>query len=94
MLEGSAAAKIHFDNCTNIIQNDSETEDLNISNLVQRDEKELLIDEVFSREPLWNSQLPYAQRSHNITSTLWKEIDIALGKQETLYKIGIKYINI
>jgi len=52
----------------------------------------LLIAEVFSREPLWNSQLPYAERSHNITSSLWQEIDNVLCKQEFLYKIGIKYM--
>jgi len=65
-------------------KDDSETEDLQVPD--KNDEKELLIAEVFCREPLWNSLLPYAERSHNITSILWHEIDRALGKQKLFTK--------
>lgn len=48
------------------------------------DDKELLISEVFCREPLWNSLIPYAERSFKITSALWLEVDIALGRYNSL----------
>lgn len=78
IIKGSAAAKTHYSNCTQ----DSDTEGLHASSFVEPDERELLIAEVFTREPLWNALLPYAERSFKVTSALWHEIDIALGKQK------------
>lgn len=76
VITGSAAAQKHYDECT---INKDETE--NVLSSPESDEKELLIAEVFCREPLWNSQLPYAERSYNKTSIMWSEIDRILDVQ-------------
>lgn len=52
------------------------TEDNNNEN----DYIERLIAEVFVRESLWNSALPYKLRNSVNIKTLWSEIDACLGK--------------
>ncbi|XP_070151829.1 uncharacterized protein [Polyergus mexicanus] len=95
VLEGSVAALAHYKICTVHEQESEEeclyipgtsqqyarNEAFGNKPLspVKVDDKELLISEVFCREPLWNSLIPYAERSFKITSALWVEVDIALG---------------
>ncbi|XP_012287469.1 uncharacterized protein LOC105703559 isoform X2 [Orussus abietinus] len=43
---------------------------------------EQLISEVFRREPLWNSKLPYKERGFKTTSVLWAEVDHILDKEK------------
>ncbi|TGZ48329.1 Uncharacterized protein DBV15_08650, partial [Temnothorax longispinosus] len=40
---------------------------------------ERLISEVFIREPLWNSKLPYKQRGPANMKLLWAQVDTCLG---------------
>lgn len=79
LIEGNVDAKTHYHNCT-IHINDSDKENVHGSSSINDDVRELLISEVFCREALWNTLIPYAERSYKITSSLWNEIDIALGK--------------
>jgi len=51
VIEGNVAAKIHYDKCT-MHEDDSETEDSHVLSPDKNNEKELLIAEVFCREPL------------------------------------------
>lgn len=46
---------------------------------------ERLIAEVFTRESLWNSTLPYKQRGPTDMKLLWSEIDSCLGKSILQY---------
>ncbi|XP_071572482.1 uncharacterized protein [Temnothorax nylanderi] len=78
VIEGSAAAQQHYSVCT--LNADSEGENSHYSSQAA-DSRELLIGEVFCREPLWNTSIPYARRGFKVTSELWQEVDIALGVQ-------------
>lgn len=51
-----------------------------IDNNNKDDYIERLIAEVFVRESLWNSTLPYKLRSPANMKTLWSEVDACLGK--------------
>ncbi|XP_071653615.1 uncharacterized protein [Temnothorax longispinosus] len=88
VLEGSAAAKTHYYNCTmRDSETQGETEGLHASSqsspeIPENDQKELLITEVFCREPLWNTLLPYSERHYKTTSALWNEVDVILGVQD------------
>lgn len=100
VLEGSVAALAHYKVCTVHEQESEEecvyipgtsqqyarNEAFGNKPLspVKVDDKELLISEVFRREPLWNSLIPYAERSFKITLALWLEVDIALGRYKSL----------
>ncbi|XP_011859936.1 PREDICTED: uncharacterized protein LOC105557329, partial [Vollenhovia emeryi] len=50
----------------------------NANNASRSDFIERLIAEVFSRETLWNSVLPYKLRGPSETKSLWTEIDTSL----------------
>jgi len=65
-----------YDNTDNTLENNN-----NIStDNYECDFTEKLISEVFTREPLWNSKLPYKQRGPRDIKLLWSEIDACLGK--------------
>ncbi|XP_039309938.1 uncharacterized protein LOC120358753 [Solenopsis invicta] len=67
-------------NDCNTIVNIGEEHECNIgNNNVYDDYNERLIAEVFVREGLWNSKLPYKFRGPAHLKTLWCEVDTCLG---------------
>lgn len=65
-------------NDCNTVVHDGEEHECNIVN--KDDYTEKLIAEVFVRENLWNSSLPYQFRGPITIKALWAEIDACLGK--------------
>ncbi|XP_039310322.1 uncharacterized protein LOC120356763 [Solenopsis invicta] len=69
-------SNIEEENCS--LSNNTNTFESQNKNLDQ-EYFEILIGEVFQREALWNSLLPYKFRGPSETKTLWSEIDVYLG---------------
>jgi len=66
-----------YDNTDNTLENNN---NISTGHNYECDFTEKLISEVFTREPLWNSKLPYKQRGPRDIKSLWSEIDVCLGK--------------
>jgi len=66
-----------YDNTDNTSENNN---NISTEHNYECDFTEKLISEVFTREPLWNSKLPYKQRGLRDIKSLWSEVDACLGK--------------
>lgn len=72
-----------IDKIDDIIEDDNSTEELHENSSTEYKDTDLterLISEVFMREPLWNSKLPYKHRGPANIKLLWNEVDTCLGK--------------